>query len=146
MAEMWKEAKVLIYETGDPIDETGSDECGIFKTTGATWSGATPQGVNTVKVLGHMMARTTDERNTTNRIAAAKSAFNSMRKLLTRTQAPPWAVEAIMDIAHRGRTGSHMGSHSERRHHKHGNEATTAMACNGGTNIADASTTARKVG
>lgn len=49
-----------------------------------------PQAAKTFKILGHMMARTTDERSTNNPMSAAKNALNSLQNLLTRTQAPPW--------------------------------------------------------
>lgn len=34
MTEMWKEAKRLIGETGDPVDGNNSEKCAILNSTG----------------------------------------------------------------------------------------------------------------
>lgn len=41
IAELWKEAKKLIYETGHTIGEKKSDTCVVFSATGTT-CGAEP--------------------------------------------------------------------------------------------------------
>lgn len=98
MTQMWGEAEQLIHETGYTIDEGDSDKCSSCNATGMKLNRSTPQGADKIKILGHTMTRNTGELNKTTRITSAKKVFNSLRKFLTRTQAPPWILSHAFHI------------------------------------------------
>lgn len=118
---------------GYTISENGNETCMIFNSTGAKWSGATLQGVNTAKVIGRNGLA--HERNMTKRFAAANDACNIMRNFLSNTQALLWRRlrtlrAAIGPVANEG-------SHCVRRHHQDGLGTTTVVASFDGAKVAN---------